>query len=335
MSSAITQTAEEIALTVTAARTYAETLAAGAESAANSYTDGQLEAYPTSEEMSSAITQTAEEIALTVTAARTYAETLAAGAESAANSYTDGQLEGYATAELLTSEISQLADKISLVVTSSTSGGDVINSASIVAAINGDSSVTINANRVNLTAYAKTSEVYDTAYDAAEVAAEDAIYGISLTATNGSTSSTVYIKHNGVTIDSVNVKFTGIVTFAALETEGATVINGSNITTGVISADLIAANNDIYIEFAHPIMTESVSGLDAIYFSEYAYITRQIDNSTYGYCHLEIYSYYPVTFLYNTPVVYDYFNGKYQEAEVITTATIEDYMPSSVTAVFG
>ena len=291
--------------------------------------------YATTEEMSSAITQTAEEIALTVTAARTYAETLAAGAESAANSYTDGQLEGYATAELLTSEISQLADKISLVVTSSTSGGDVINSASIVAAINGDSSVTINANRVNLTAYAKTSEVYDTAYDAAEVAAEDAIYGISLTATNGSTSSTVYIKHNGVTIDSVNVKFTGIVTFAALETEGATVINGSNITTGVISADLIAANNDIYIEFAHPIMTESVSGLDAIYFSEYAYITRQIDNSTYGYCHLEIYSYYPVTFLYNTPVVYDYFNGKYQEAEVITTATIEDYMPSSVTAVFG
>ena len=335
MSSAITQTAEEIALTVTAARAYAENLAAGAESAANSYTDGQLEAYPTSEEMSSAITQTAEEIALTVTAARTYAENLAAGAESAANSYTDGQLQGYATTAVLTSEISQLADKISLVVTSTTSGGDVINSASIIAAINGDSSsVTINASKINLTAYAKTSEVYDTAYDAAESAAEDAISGLSLTASNGSTSSTVYIKHNGVTVDSATVRFTGIVTFSDLSTEGATVINGSNITTGTISADLIAANNDIYIEFAHPMLTPEIFGLQALYMGEYAYIYKE-DYDAGTTSMLCIYAYSGVKFMYQTPVVYEYVNGRYQESEIITESNIEDYMPSTVTAVFG
>ena len=291
--------------------------------------------YATTEEMSSAITQTAEEIALTVTAARTYAETLAAGAESAANSYTDGQLQGYATTAVLTSEISQLADKISLVVTSTTSGGDVINSASIIAAINGDSSsVTINASKINLTAYAKTSEVYDTTYYAAESAAEDAISGLSLTASHGSTSSTVYIKHNGVTVDSATVRFTGIVTFSDLSTEGATVINGSNITTGTISADLIAANNDIYIEFAHPMLTPEIFGLQALYMGEYAYIYKE-DYDAGTTSMLCIYAYSGVKFMYQTPVVYEYVNGRYQESEIITESNIEDYMPSTVTAVFG
>ena len=240
MSSAIKQSADEISLTVTAARTYAETLAADAESNANDYTEEQLTAYPTSEEMSSAIKQSADAISLTVTAARTYAETLAADAESGANEYTDEKLTSYPTKTEMSSEITQLADKISLVVTS-TSGGNVIDSASIIAAINDDtSSVSINAGKIDLTAYAKTSEVYDEAY----AAAGDAIYdGITLTTTNGSTSSTIRIKHNGVTIDSASVSFSGVVTFDDLETEGYTTINGANITTGTISADYIDTEN--------------------------------------------------------------------------------------------
>ena len=236
MSSAIQQSADAISLTVTAARTYAETLAADAERNANDYTEEQLEAYPTSEEMSSAIQQSADAISLTVTAARTYAEALAADAESGANEYTDGKLTSYPTKTEMSSEITQLADKISLVVTS-TSGGNVIDSASIIAAINDDtSSVSINAGKIDLTAYAKSSEVYDEAYEAAG----DAIYdGITLTTTNGSTSSTIRIKHNGVTIDSASVSFSGVVTFDDLETEGNTTINGANITTGTISADYI------------------------------------------------------------------------------------------------
>lgn len=249
MSSAIKQSADEISLTVTAARTYAETLAADAESNANDYTEEQLAAYPTSEEMSSAIKQSADEISLTVTAARTYAETLAADAESGANEYTDDKLTSYPTKTEMSSEITQLADKISLVVTS-TSGENVIDSASIIAAINGDtSSVTINAGKIDLTSYAKTSEVYDEAY----AAAGDAIYdGITLTASNYSTSSTVHIKHNGVTIDSVSVSFTGVVTFSDLETEGSTTINGANITTGTIDAayistDIAQVSGNLYI----------------------------------------------------------------------------------------
>lgn len=200
----------------------------------------KLADYATTEEMSSAIKQSADEISLTVTAARTYAETLAADAESNANDYTEKQLTAYPTKTEMSSEITQLADKISLVVTS-TSGGNVIDSASIIAAINGDtSSVSINAGKIDLTAYAKTNEVYDEAY----AAAGDAIYdGITLTTTNGSTSSTIRIKHNGVTIDSASVSFSGVVTFDDLETEGYTTINGANITTGAISADYIDTEN--------------------------------------------------------------------------------------------
>lgn len=200
----------------------------------------KLADYATTEEMSSAIKQSADEISLTVTAARTYAETLAADAESGANEYTDGKLTSYPTKTEMSSEITQLADKISLVVTS-TSGGNVIDSASIIAAINDDtSSVSINAGKIDLTAYAKSSEVYDEAY----AAAGDAIYdGITLTTTNGSTSSTIRIKHNGVTIDSASVSFSGVVTFDDLETEGNTTINGANITTGTISADYIDTEN--------------------------------------------------------------------------------------------
>jgi len=263
MSSAIKQSADAIALTVTAARTYAETLAADAESNANDYTEEQLTAYPTTEEMSSAIKQSADAISLTVTAARTYAETLAADAESGANEYTDGKLTSYPTKTEMSSEITQLADKISLVVTS-TSGGNVIDSASIIAAINDDtSSVSINAGKIDLTAYAKSSEVYDEAYEAAG----DAIYdGITLTTTNGSTSSTIRIKHNGVTIDSASVSFSGVVTFDDLETEGNTTINGANITTGTISADRISTNiaqvaGNLYIG------SSSASGTKSIIFN--------------------------------------------------------------------
>ena len=223
----------------------------------------KLADFATTEEMSSAIKQSADAIALTVTAARTYAETLAADAESGANEYTDGKLTSYPTKTEMSSEISQLADKISLVVTS-TSGGNVIDSASIIAAINDDtSSVSINAGKIDLTAYAKSSEVYDEAYEAAG----DAIYdGITLTTTNGSTSSTIRIKHNGVTIDSASVSFSGVVTFSDLETAGYTTINGSNITTGTISADRISTNiaqvaGNLYIG------SSSASGTKSIIFN--------------------------------------------------------------------
>ena len=136
----------------------------------------------------------------------------------------------------MNSAIEMVNNRIGLLVTETTNG-DVINSASIIAAINDDtSSVTIDASKLELTSYVKTDEVYDEAYAAAEDVVEG---GITLTTSNGTSSSTIRIKYNGVTIDSASVSFSGMVTFDDLETEGATTINGANITTGTISADYI------------------------------------------------------------------------------------------------
>lgn len=59
---------------------------------------------------------------------------------------------------------------------------------------------------------------------------------IRLSVSNGYYSSTISLTANGVAIDSETITFTGAVTYRDLSGEGATVINGSNITTGTISA---------------------------------------------------------------------------------------------------
>ena len=176
------------------------------------------------------------------------------------------EVEGISeTAKETNANVELLDDKVSLIVTTS-SGENVIDSASIIAAINGDTSaVTINASKIDLTAYAKTSEVYDTAFGAAE----DAISGITLTATNGDTSSTISITHNGVNIASAEIELTGLVTFSDLETAGNTTIHGSNIETGTLTVDKLAADNDYYMTFTHGIlMSENpyISGLKVLDF---------------------------------------------------------------------
>ena len=103
----------------------------------------------------------------------------------------------------------------------------------------------------------------------------DEINDMSLYVQNGDTSSIVALEHNGTTIDSATVTFTGTVTFTDLATEGSTIINGSNIKTGEISADLIGANNGVYIEFKHPLLTEGISGLAALYFGAYTSIYKE------------------------------------------------------------
>ena len=172
--------------------------------------------------------------------ARTYAESQAKSAEDNANAATDEKLTAYSTTTEMNSAIEVVNNRIGLLVTETTNG-DVINSASIIAAINGDtSSITIDASKLELTSYVKTGEVYDEAYAAAEDAIEG---GITLSASNGESSSTIRLRYNGVTVDSVSVSFSGMVTFDDLENEGSTVINGANITTGTISADYIDTEN--------------------------------------------------------------------------------------------
>lgn len=59
---------------------------------------------------------------------------------------------------------------------------------------------------------------------------------IRLSVSNGYQNSTISLTANGVAIDSETITFTGAVTYQALSGQGTTVINGSNITTGTISA---------------------------------------------------------------------------------------------------
>ena len=69
------------------------------------------------------------------------------------------------------------------------------------------------------------------------------VEGFTLHAQNGSESSTISLRSGGVVISSANISFSGMVTFSDLSTNGATVINGGNIRTGVIVADNVGVRN--------------------------------------------------------------------------------------------
>lgn len=62
------------------------------------------------------------------------------------------------------------------------------------------------------------------------------VNGLTLSTTNGSTSSSIKLLANGVQLSSANLTFSGYATFTSLQTVGATIINGANVSTGTISA---------------------------------------------------------------------------------------------------
>lgn len=63
------------------------------------------------------------------------------------------------------------------------------------------------------------------------------VYGMTLSVTNGTSSSTIQLMQDGVAISSKTIQFTGMVTFSDLSTQNSkTVIHGGNITTGSIKA---------------------------------------------------------------------------------------------------
>ena len=63
--------------------------------------------------------------------------------------------------------------------------------------------------------------------------------GLTITVTNGTTSSTIKLKSGSTEIASQTIQMSGLVSFTDLSTSGSTTINGANITTGTISADRI------------------------------------------------------------------------------------------------
>lgn len=77
---------------------------------------------------------------------------------------------------------------------------------------------------------------------------QQTVNSFSLSVSNGESSSTIYLYAGGALIDSARVTFTGMVTFLDLEESGATTINGDNITTGTVYADVIhlGGQMDVY-----------------------------------------------------------------------------------------
>lgn len=65
---------------------------------------------------------------------------------------------------------------------------------------------------------------------------EQTLDGLTLTAANGLSSSTITLKSGEITLASALITFSGVVTFDSLSTAGATTINGDNITTGTIQS---------------------------------------------------------------------------------------------------
>ena len=91
----------------------------------------------------------------------------------------------------------------------------------------------------NITTLFQTSDSLTSRVTSAEgniSSLQQTVSGLRITASNGTTSSTLTLTSNGVQLSSTNVQITGMVTFTDLSTSGRTTINGGNITTGVISA---------------------------------------------------------------------------------------------------
>ena len=91
-----------------------------------------------------------------------------------------------------------------------------------------------NISSLQQTATSLTSDISD--LEGNYTSLQQTVSGLRITASNGTTSSTLTLTSNGVQLSSTNVQITGMVTFTDLSTSGRTTINGGNITTGVISA---------------------------------------------------------------------------------------------------
>lgn len=91
-----------------------------------------------------------------------------------------------------------------------------------------------NISSLQQTATSLTSDISD--LEGNYTTLQQTVSGLRITASNGTTSSTLTLTSNGVQLSSTNVQITGMVTFADLSTSGRTTINGGNITTGIISA---------------------------------------------------------------------------------------------------
>lgn len=92
-----------------------------------------------------------------------------------------------------------------------------------------------NISTLTQTSESLQSQISDTAGTVSTLS--QTINGLTLSVSNGSKQSVIRIMSGGVQIGSSGtISMSGMVTFNDLSTQGQTVINGGNITTGTISA---------------------------------------------------------------------------------------------------
>lgn len=108
-----------------------------------------------------------------------------------------------------------------------------------ITSANGDISV------LQQTANTLSSRIYNTNNYISEV--EQSLDSIYLSVSNGSESSTVRLVKDGYYVSSVNISFTGMVTFSDLSGQGMSTINGSNITTGTINANYVSVSGQFQV----------------------------------------------------------------------------------------
>ena len=231
----------------TAAKQYADQAAGNAESAANAATDNKLKNYSTTVQMNSAIDQKANQITLSVNQTLTrystteeseqYADQAAGQAEDSANAATDNKLKNYSTTVQMNSAIDQKANQITLSVNQTLTRYSTTEESEQYAdqAAQGAEDAANAATDGKLQNYSTTTQM--------QAAIGLAVDKISLSVSNGSTSSTLTLKAGETILSSEQITFSGLVSFTDLSSAGGTVINGSNITTGTLDASKVNVTN--------------------------------------------------------------------------------------------
>lgn len=178
-------------------------------------------------------------------------------------SYIDGN-EGKAQIISAASGAFALKDDLNNYVQASTldaSIGQYINGeagqASVVSAVSGKF-LTVDA----LNGYATTSDVSSIVTQSVT----DGIASLSLNVTNGSETSSIALMNGDTVLSAKTISLSGFVSFTDLSTAGSTNINGANIMTGTLTADMINVNdlrvkNVWFLEDQYPytILTSSLS----------------------------------------------------------------------------
>ena len=217
----------------TAAEKKALELAGEALNSANAATDEKLTAYSTTVQMQSAIEQSANSIKLEVSetySTKVYVDSAMTSAVDEANSATDGKLAAYSTTVQMQSAIDQSASSIKLEVSETYSTKEYVDNAKDSAVDTANS-----ATDGKLAAYSTTVQM--------QSAIEQSAKKISLSVKNNGTSSVLTLSYDGTTLSSQNVEISGFVTFSSLSTSGQSTINGDNITTGTISANIASVSS--------------------------------------------------------------------------------------------